>query len=1094
VTSVGRYTFASWLRRGIGTRVLQPDRLGAGGSGTLERATVPVDVSLNGAGMSKSFALLGPGDVIGVNPAMVVRTEPRSWITNAEPNYLAFVEFYDEDFPWRYTPARPTGEKLSPWLALVVLEAPDGEEPGELELDQRTGRDKPLPSVKVLAADALPSLTQNWAFAHVSITEGHETPSDFEQFLLSLRTPGSADADKVISRLTCPRRLRPDTAYRAFLVPAFETGRLAGLGDVDGIPAVDSQAAAWTTGATPELPYYYDWYFRTGENEDFESLVKQLEPRPVDKRVGIRDLDATHPGFGVDTGADLGLIPDATADPTQPPVPRTVPPQAVLGLEGALRTPTAVSRPEDVDPTKPFLDDLAEALNAADDRVLAHPADDVDPLVTPPVYGGRHARKPRVDFATTGWLTTLNRDPRLRTPAGFGTRVVQTHQEDYVARAWAQVTQVLAMNRRLKLGRWAMETTLPLHRSLLAKVPPAVLLTVAKPVTRKVMGSPTTVAQVVTDSLVTSAPFDAATRRLLRSRGVVARRLRAADPEFSQETLVEAINDESVTAAPPKTMPTGLPSDEDVAAGAEAGGSTPGWLAWLKRWLWWVLLVLAVLAVVLAVVGLWPLALVAVAIGLAAYVVSRRGPRRGDLAASLRDPYLVPAALEDLPPQPGFALVELDPPARPATSGSSVTNGHAPITPAGTDSQIGTSSHAGPAGADSVEARTFRAAAAELATRLGVSLVEPKLPALDLEALRGKLVTALDPRRAWPRLLAHEVLLTFSPEWLKDPEHLVPAMAYPDFDDPMYERLRDLSSELFLPNIGLIPPETITLLRTNPAFIEAYLVGLNHELGRELLWREYPTDERGSYFRQFWSVNGLVVPPADPPLTAEQLKARYRDITPLDTWTTPPELGTHRPPERAATGDLVLTIRGELLKRYPNTLIYAQRAHPVVKNGKVDLSTRPVIRTVATEAEMRSEILFPLFTASVDPDIRFFGFDLTVASAQGAEDPKTEADDWGWYFVIQEIPGEPRFGLDVELDPDDDPTTPITWNDLSWESIPAGGFLSPAAPPVPAFMNLLSPALKAQWGRHAADMAAILFQRPVMVAVHAREMLETLDA
>jgi hypothetical protein len=309
----------------------------------------------------------------------------------------------------------------------------------------------------------------------------------------------------------------------------------------------------------------------------------------------------------------------------------------------------------------------------------------------------------------------------------------------------------------------------------------------------------------------------------------------------------------------------------------------------------------------------------------------------------------------------------------------------------------------------------------------------------------------------------------------------------------MYERLRDLSAELFLPNIGLIPPETITLLRTNPTFIEAYLVGLNHELGHELLWREYPTDERGSYFRQFWSVDGLVVPPADPPLTAEQLKARYRDITALDTWTTAPELGTHRPPARAATGDLVLTIRGELLKRYPNTLIYAQRAHPVLKAGKPDLTKKPVIRPVATEAEMRSEILFPLFTASIDPDIRFFGFDLTTASAKGDDDAKTETDDWGWYFVIQEIPGEPRFGLDVELDPDDDPTTPITWNDLSWESMPAGGFLSPAAPPVPAFLNLLAPALKTQWGRHAADMAAILFQRPVMVAVHAREMLERLD-
>jgi hypothetical protein len=1087
VTSVGRYTFASWLRRGIGTRVLQPDRLGAGGSGTLERATVPVDVSLNGAGMSRSFALVGPGDVIGVNPAMVVRTEPRSWITNAEPNYLAFVEFYDEDFPWRYTPAKPTGEKLSPWLALVVLEAPDNEEPGEFELDQRTGRDKPLPSVKVLTADALPSLTQAWAFAHVSITEGHETPSDFEQFLLSLRTPGSADADKVISRLTCPRRLQPDTAYRAFLVPAFETGRVAGLGDDDAVAAVDSQAPAWTAGATPVLPYYFDWYFRTGENEDFESLVKQLEPRPVDKRVGIRDLDATHPGFGVDTGADIGLIP-------APKIGDPLPSQTVIGLEGALRAPTTTSRPFTVDTSKPFLGDLAETLNAADDRVLASPGTAVDPLVTPPIYGGRHAQKPRVDFATTGWLTTLNRDPRLRTPAGFGTRVVQTHQEDYVARAWAQVTQVLAMNRRLKLGRWAMETTLPLHRTFLAKVPPAALLSVAKPVTRKVMGSPTTVSQVVTDSLVTSAPLDAATRRLLRSRGVVARRLRAADPEFSQETMVEAINDESVTAAPPKGMPTGLPSDEGVAAGAEAGGTTPGWLAWLKRWIGLVLLVLIVLAVLLVVLGLWPLALVAVAIGLAAYVVSRRGPLRGDLAASLRDPNLLPGALDDLPPQPGFALVEVDPPVRPATSRSSVTTGHPPITPAGTESQIGTSSHAGGAGADSVEARSFRAAAAELATRLGVSVVEPKRVPLALEALAGKVVNALDPRRAWPRLLAHEVVLTFSPEWLTDPEHLVPAMAYPDFDDPMYERLRDLSSELFLPNIGLIPPETITLLLTNPAFIEAYLVGLNHELGRELLWREYPTDERGSYFRQFWSVSGLVVPPADPPLTAEQLKARYRDITPLDTWTSAPDLGTHRPPERAATGDLVLTIRGELLKRYPNTLIYAQRAHPVVKNGKPDLTKKPVIRTVATEAEMRSEILFPLFAASVDPDIRFFGFDLTVASAQGDEEPKTESDDWGWYFVIQEIPGEPRFGLDVELDPDDDATTPITWNDLSWESMPAGGFLSPSAPPVPAFMNLLSPALKAQWGRHAADMAAILFQRPVMVAVHAREMLETLDA
>ena len=51
--------------------------------------------------------LYGPGDVIGLDPRAIMRTEPRDWVTNFEPNYLAALEFYDEDFPWRYTPAAP---------------------------------------------------------------------------------------------------------------------------------------------------------------------------------------------------------------------------------------------------------------------------------------------------------------------------------------------------------------------------------------------------------------------------------------------------------------------------------------------------------------------------------------------------------------------------------------------------------------------------------------------------------------------------------------------------------------------------------------------------------------------------------------------------------------------------------------------------------------------------------------------------------------------------------------------------------------------------------------------------------------------------
>src|SRR4029434_9438924 len=129
------------------------------------------------------------------------------------------------------------------------------------------------------------------------------------------------------------------------------------------------------------------------------------------------------------------------------------------------------------------------------------------------------------------------------------------------------------------------------------------------------------------------------------------------------------------------------------------------------------------------------------------------------------------------------------------------------------------------------------------------------------------------------------------------------------------------------------------------------------------------------------------------------------------------------------------------------------------------------------EADMASEILFPMFAAEIAPDIRFFGFDLTAEKARGTKDPRVETDDWGWYFVIQELPGEPRFGMDIKFDPDDEEDTPITWNDLGWDSVPAGRCVNPATPPLPKFYNLLSAALKAQWGHHAADMASVLFQR-----------------
>jgi hypothetical protein len=112
------------------------------------------------------------------------------------------------------------------------------------------------------------------------------------------------------------------------------------------------------------------------------------------------------------------------------------------------------------------------------------------------------------------------------------------------------------------------------------------------------------------------------------------------------------------------------------------------------------------------------------------------------------------------------------------------------------------------------------------------------------------------------------------------------------------------------------------------------MVGLNHEMGSELLWREYPTDQRGSYFRQFWDVKGIVTPASkktneeEKKKEAEEMADKLKDIKPIHTWPKNSLLGRHN--NRDAQGDaeqLVLVIRGELLKRYPNTVIFRSKGH-----------------------------------------------------------------------------------------------------------------------------------------------------------------------
>ena len=126
-------------------------------------------------------------------------------------------------------------------------------------------------------------------------------------------------------------------------------------------------------------------------------------------------------------------------------------------------------------------------------------------------------------------------------------------------------------------------------------------------------------------------------------------------------------------------------------------------------------------------------------------------------------------------------------------------------------------------------------------------------------------------------------------------------MDAPTFPQPMYEALRDLSPDYLFPGLEHVPPDTVQLLQTNNRFIESFMVGLNSEMARELLWRGYPTDQRGTYFRQFWDATSAV------PTT----RPTFRRFTNGATRA----LGTNA--RERGQDQLVLLIRGELLRRYP---------------------------------------------------------------------------------------------------------------------------------------------------------------------------------
>lgn len=536
----GELQFVSWSRRGVGA---QPIRGMADSRMLVENkvvasATIPNRVHELQVNASP-LTVLGPADVVGVVPTQVVRRTPCPEDHAFEPTHLAAIEFAHPDLPWMFSPDfAPDGtERLDPWLMLVAIDTDAGHEQGRLTTRPRS----PVPVLVVDDATALPDPGNAWAFAHVQV---HDV--DLPQALAALQRPDPLAAN-VRSRVLCPTKLRPGHSYLAVLVPTYEAGRLAGLGENPAGAGV----TLWRGEPGLALPVFDFWHFRTSTLGDFETLAKKLGRLPAGsaRTLGVRRVAV-----------------EARAALMQPEEAPELFPSEVHEVPTAISTADAPGKlaPGSEEPSAQRTN-LHRRLKELVDLVAA--ATDEDPIVGPPLYGRWPAEVTSLDGQPGGnltpvpagtaqtWIAQLNADPYLRTAAGLATRVVQHNQERLMADAWSQLADVVAANRRMRWAALFAAAGGTLHTRIAAASATGALRVAAPALGRLLRSDGTTVRATVAASTVPPEVVGSAFARAARFAVKAARRAPTDGPVTMSSTVggaLAAVNDSAPAVLPPR--------------------------------------------------------------------------------------------------------------------------------------------------------------------------------------------------------------------------------------------------------------------------------------------------------------------------------------------------------------------------------------------------------------------------------------------------------------------------------------------------------------------------------------------------------------
>jgi hypothetical protein len=336
----------------------------------------------------------------------------------------------------------------------------------------------------------------------------------------------------------------------------------------------------------------------------------------------------------------------------------------------------------------------------------------------------------------------------------------------------------------------------------------------------------------------------------------------------------------------------------------------------------------------------------------------------------------------------------------------------------------------------------------------------------------------VDTLKALPRAKADFTVTGRAPAEKVD---IRPVYRSPVIEEPLSSRMLEFAASSMLADASRIPSDTVAIYAENRRFIEAFMVGANHEMNKELRWREFPTDLRGTIFRRFWDRGRAAADPSG------------NDIADIHTWSG--RLGTHFAPGVGdASADLVIVIHSDVVRKLEMPIVVINEA-------------------VGAQWQSGSGTNYePAFFGKIGSDIAYYGFDLPRDIFGAIRDHA--------FLLIYEPAGRLRFGLDVanatirqqredvrtqslefpvralgrtearvklrKNPPGPIPSVPARWDDFSWQNITLtdSGYVN--------FASLIAiPGQPDLWGtgKTSASLARSFWQKPLVAVLPLRRIL-----